>query len=200
MAEQLFDSFKNNYKLKIDYSNFPAHLEKKYFEKSGVTIDEISFSPKDFLYDIITCGMPHFWITKKVTMSRRTEIQYKYHLMKTALEIDDNQYIMVSDKIKYLDSSERAFISYYIGMFITKLVSRKIFECTYLVHLGIVSSYKSVVRRTTEPDLVGFIGKNDDYFLFEAKGRKISKKAMVDAAKKQLQSVKYISGIKPFSK
>ncbi len=36
MSEQFFDSFKNNYKLKIDYSNFPAPLEKKYFEKSGM--------------------------------------------------------------------------------------------------------------------------------------------------------------------
>lgn len=198
MAELLFGTALN-YKIKINYKDFPPCMEKLFFEKSGIMIDEISFSSMDLLYDIITCGIPQFWMSWKHHMKRYPELQYKYYLMTTALEIDDKGYVIVSDNIKYLDSSERNFISYYIGMFITKLVSREIFGCEYLVHFGIVSKYKNIIRKTNEPDLVGFTGRNDDYILFEAKGRKFLKKALIDTAKKQIQSVKYISGIKPIT-
>ncbi len=56
------------------------------------------------------------------------------------------------------------------SMFMTKLVSRVIFGYEYLVHLGIVSRYKSVKRGTHEPDLIGFMGKIEKYAVFEAKG------------------------------
>lgn len=198
MAELLFGTTLN-YKIKINYNDFPPCMEKLFFEKSGIMIDEISFSSMDLLCDIITYGIPQFWVSWKHHMKRYLELQYKYYLTTTALEIDDKGYVIVSDNIKYLDSSERNFIAYYIGMFITKLVSREIFGCEYLVHFGIVSKYKKIIRSTKEPDLVGFTGKNDDYILFEAKGRKFLKKALIDTAKKQIQSVKYISGIKPIT-
>lgn len=152
----------------------------------------------ELLYDIATCGMPSFSIKNRYC-KRADEIKYKYYLLKTALEVDDHDYITISDNIKYLDSSEKIFISYYIGMFITKLVSRKIFDYEYLVHLGVLSMYKKVVKTNKGPDLVGFNRKNDDYSLFEAKGRQIVRKETVQSAKQQLRFVKYISGIKPIA-
>ena len=130
-------------------------------------------------------------------MQRSEEINYKIFLKRAALEVDDDGYIIVSDKIKYLDFSERVFVAYYIGMFMTKVVSRVIFNYDYLVHFGIVEQYKKVVRGSREPDLVGFNNKSDVYSLFEAKGRKKIKPSMINNAKKQLNSVRYISGMEP---
>ena len=56
---------------------------------------------------------------------------YKCYLVKMALQVDQNGYIMVSDNIKHLDPSEKSFVSYYIGMFITKIISKKKFGYDY---------------------------------------------------------------------
>lgn len=197
MGERLFDRI-SNYKIKIEHYDFPEKLEKKFFEKSGMNIIEITFSAEDLLYDIATCGMPAFWINESAHKKRFEEIMYKIYLMRTALEVDNDGYIIVSDNIKYLDPSEKNFISYYIGMFTTKLVSREIFGYDYLVHLGIVSIYKKIVRDKKKPDLVGFKKKEDEYSLFEAKGRQSIRLSMINNAKAQIKSVAYINGKKPF--
>ena len=195
MGEILFDG-KSDYKIKVDYKYFAPELEQLFFFRAGAKLTEIVFSPVDLFYDIVTCGIPEFWINGNCHKKRSDEIRYKVYLMRAALEVDENGYIIVSNNIKYLDSSERNFIAYYIGMFMTKLVSREIFGYDYLVHLGIVSTYKKVIRGSKEPDLVGFKKHSDEYILFEAKGRKAVKSQMVNDAKTQLQSVKYISGSK----
>lgn len=196
MGNNLF-SCSQNYRMEIDHYGFPKNLENIFFVLSGKVITEISFTDADLLYDIVTCGMPEFWINKSCVRKRLEEIKYKIYLMRTALEVDDDGYIIVSDNIKYLDSSEKNFISYYIGMFMTKLISRKIFHYEYLVHLGIVSTYKKVVRFNKEPDLVGFNKKGNKYALFEAKGRQVVRPKMVMDAKNQINAVKYINGKKP---
>ena len=196
MGEILFDG-KSDYKIKVDYKYFAPELEQLFFFRAGAKLTEIVFSPVDLFYDIVTCGIPEFWINGNCHKKRSDEIRYKVYLMRAALEVDENGYIIVSDNIKYLDSSERNFIAYYIGMFMTKLVSREIFGYDYLVHLGIVSTYKKVIRGSKEPDLVGFKKHSDEYILFEAKGRKAVKSQMVNDARAQLQSVKYINGRKP---
>ena len=77
------------------------------------------------------------------------------YLMQTALEVDQNDFVVVSDNIKYLDTTEKAFISYNIGMFITKLLSNREFGYTYLVHLGVVKKYKNVkLLSRRQPDLI----------------------------------------------
>lgn len=193
---QLLFSAGLNYKIRIDYFDFSSQLEQRFFERSGKKLTEISFASMDLFHDIVTCGMPWHYINRRCNMKRSEEIKYKLYLMRAALEVDGG-YIVVSDNMKYLDSSERAFISYYIGMFITKLISREIFGYDYLVHLGIVEHYKKVIRGSKEPDLVGFKRKSDKYSLFESKGRQTVKLSMINKAKDQLRSVSYISGIKP---
>lgn len=195
MGEILFDG-RSDYKIKIDYWDFDRKLEQLFFYRAGAKLTEIAFSPADLFYDIVTCGIPEFWINGNCHKKRSDEIRYKVYLMRAALEVDKDGYIIVSDNIKYLDSSEKNFIAYYIGMFMTKLVSREIFGFDCLVHLGIVNTYKKVIRGSKEPDLVGLKKHSDEYFLFEAKGRKVVKSQMVNDAKAQLKSVKYISGSK----
>lgn len=80
--------------------------------------------------------MPQFYLNKSVFSKRLEEFKYKFYLIQASLKIDNEGHIVVSDNIEYLDASEKVFISYYIAMYITKLISREIFNYDYLVHYG----------------------------------------------------------------
>lgn len=193
------------YRILIEDYDFSTLNHNKYFTRGGVPLTEISFQAVDFLFDIVTCGMPQFYLANSISMKRVDEIRYKIFLLRTALKIDDDGYVVVSDNIKYLDASEKKFVSYCIGMFITKLISRVIFDYDYLVHYGIVKSYKKVVKAKTvkgkedrrEPDLIAFYRKKDEYSIFEAKGREKLTKGLITSAKGQINVIKKISGLTP---
>lgn len=100
----------------------------------------------------------------------------------------------------YLDSTECAYLNYYIGMFITKLVSSKIFRFDYLVHLNIVKRYMGVKFNSLKrPDLIAFKKNVKIYSIFEAKGRtRLDNRALINA-KKQVQAIKCVNGLKPLN-
>lgn len=188
------------YKILIDNYDFDAINEKKYFERAGKKITEISFSAKDFFCDILTCGMPQFYLNRSAFSKRLEELKYKIYLIRASLEIDSEGYVIVSDNIKYLDASEKVFVSYYIGMFITKLISREVFNYDYLVHYGIVKRYKRIGKDKDdkrEPDLIAFYKRADEYSIFEAKGRQSVKNSLITSAKAQIKAIKSISGLMP---
>jgi len=188
------------YKILIDNHDFDKVHEKKYFENAGKKITEISFASKDFFSDILTCGMPQFYLNRRSFSKRFEELKYKIYLIRASLEIDNEGYVIVSDNIKYLDASEKVFVSYYIGMFVTKLISREVFNYDYLVHYGIVKRYKMIgkdKKDKREPDLIAFRRKEDEYSIFEAKGRQNVKNSMIISAKGQIKAIKSISGLTP---
>lgn len=146
-------SLRKKYKILIDYSNFNYQDTKTYF--NGMT--ELEFTGAELYESVITCGMPIFLLTDKIRISRIEEIMYKFYLLNTALEVNSHRYLIFSKKMCYLDSTECAYLNYYIGMFITKLVSSKIFGFDYLVHLNIVKRYMSVKFNSPKrPDLIAF--------------------------------------------
>jgi len=191
----LFNRYNMNASYKInlecyDYSGRGYYLyDKRVFDFSAVELQ----------HHIVTCGMPRTYFTKQVKNERKNEILYKMYLMQTALEVDQNDFVVVSDNIKYLDTTEKAFISYNIGMFITKLLSNREFGYTYLVHLGVVKKYKNVkLLSRRQPDLIGFNIQSNNYSIFEAKGRcskNISPKTLFNA-RKQINSVDCIDKLK----
>jgi len=170
--------------------------KKKYF--NGMT--ELEFTGKELYESIITCGMPYFLLTKKIFISRKEEIMYKIYLLNAALEVNSHGYLIFSNKMCYLDSTECAYLNYYIGMFITKLVSSKIFRFDYLVHLNIVKRYMGVKFNSLKrPDLIAFKKNVKIYSIFEAKGRtRLDNRALINA-KKQVQAIKCVNGLKPLN-
>ena len=191
---QLFSS-STTYKINVEYHHFQ---NKKLI---NINLNELTFSSDAFLCHIITCGMPQFYCTNQINKSRFNEMMYKIYLVINALEADDEGYLTVSDNIKYLDSSEKSFISYSIGMFITKLISGedKNFAYDYLVHLSIVKKYKKInMSERQEPDLIGFKRNSNEYAIFEAKGRSRQiETGALQNAKAQIKSINCISSLKP---
>ena len=191
-------SKRKKYKILIDYSNFNNQDTKRYF--NGMT--ELEFTGKELYESVITCGMPYFLLTEKKRILRKEEIMYKIYLLNTALEVNSHRYLIFSKKMRYLDSTECAYVNYYIGMFITKLVSSKIFRFDYLVHLNIVKRYKSVKFNSPKrPDLIAFNKRVDIYSIFEAKGRGRTRldDRTLRTAKEQVQAIKYVNGSKPLN-
>ncbi len=189
-------SLRKKYKILINYSNFNYQDTKTYF--NGMT--ELEFTGAELYESVITCGMPYFLLTEKNRILREEEIMYKFYLLNTALEVNSHGYLIFSNKMRYLDSTECNYVNYYIGMFITKLVSSKIFGFDYLVHLNIVKRYKSVKFNSPKrPDLIAFNKYVNIYSIFEAKGRTRLDDRTLRKAKKQVQAIKYVNGSKPLN-
>lgn len=183
-------SVKETYKILIEYSDFNCSDIMKYF--NGMT--ELEFTGEELYEAVITCGMPFFYLTRNTFKKREEEIIYKIYLLNTALKVDQG-YLVFSDKMDYLDSTERGYLNYYVGMFITKLVSSKIFGFDYLVHLSIAKRYMSIkFNSKKQPDLIAFNIRDDCYSIFEAKGRTRLDARMLKTAKEQVQAIKWISG------
>lgn len=141
-----------------------------------------------------------FFLLKKNRILREEEIKYKTCLLNAALEVNSHGYLIFSNKMRYLDSTECAYVNYYIGMFITKLVSSKIFRFDYLVHLNIVKRYMNVKFNSRQrPDLIAFNKYVNIYSIFEAKGRsRLGNRTLINA-KKQVQAIKWVNGLKPLN-
>ena len=103
---------------------------------TGNTI-ELEFSNKELLHEIITCGMPVQRLTAAYPEKKRLEMLYKMFLVETALDTEGDR-LKKSKKTAYLDSSEKSVISYYMGMFFTKLISHRLYGDEYLTHLNLV--------------------------------------------------------------
>lgn len=184
-----------SYKILIEYSDFNNHDESKFFD--GMT--ELIFTGEELYESVITCGMPAFYIcSKNVMIDRKVEILYKIYLLNTALEANDAGYLVFSNKMNYLDSTERGFLNYYVGMFITKLISKKIFNFKYLVHLSIVKRYmSSMFVSRSQPDLIAFNDSDNCYSIFEAKGRSRLDNRILESAKEQVQAISWVRGSRP---
>lgn len=184
------------YKIIVEYDDFSSKDEAEYFTKLSKK-SELLFMGQDLINTVVTCGLPSFYLSKNIIKRRSDEIRYKWNLLNTALDVDKENYLIFSDKMKYLDETERVYLMYYVGMFITKLISDKIFGYDYLVHLGIVSAYKNIVFETKKrPDLIAFHQNDNDYSVFEAKGRTQVRNAVFEYAKKQVSAVKWMNGTK----
>ncbi len=170
---------------------------------------------------IVTCGMPVCYLNKQHEKKRVKELQFKRALIETALTVDANNALILNRKnLMYLDSSERAVISYYVGMFFTKLISEIEYNQQYLIHLNLferqntvkykyqrksqnnpanakATNAKKTKPKTRRPDLVGYDVGSGKYSVFEAKGRQRKSTIALQNALEQVLSVKTINGSKP---
>lgn len=94
-----------------------------------------------------------------------------------------------------LDPSEKAGISYFLGLALTKLVTERLFGVPWLLHLDVYKQQLAPDLAFPEkPDFVGM----DPWLLWivvESKGRSGGiPKRLLDVAKRQVRSVRRISG------
>jgi hypothetical protein len=188
-----------NYKFLFNYQEWDK-TSQVIVKDDG--IEEFSVTSEELLEVIVTCGMPAYYVKSSSSkINRYEEILFKQYLIETALKTENDYLAINNEKLQYLDSSERGVISYYLGMFITKLISKKKFKQDYLVHLSILEKTNSVIytpnNTKVRPDFIGFSNTNSKYSVFESKARKNNVKATLKKAVDQVLAVKYINGDKP---
>ena len=188
------------YLIHIENSNCDT---KKYPDLSSA---ELEITSEDIKDAIVTCGILPVNLNDRVAHIRRKESRFKRHLMNMCLREKQNVYSALNyleidkDALMYLDASERAVVSYYIGMIFTKIISRRVFGVEYLVHLKRFNEYyhtKVSEKNNKEPDFIGLDKSENQYSLFEAKGRMRYSSNTLNKAKDQFDSIKDIGGQTP---
>lgn len=135
---------------------------------------ELEFTNKELLHAILTCGMPIQRLSQAYMNKRKMEILYKIFLVETALDAEGDR-LKKSPRTMYLDSSEKSVISYYLGMFFTKLLSEKLYGIDYLTHLNTIEKIQGegfidYFSGKWRPDMIGYKTVDDSWSVWEAKG------------------------------
>lgn len=162
---------------------------------------ELEFTNKELLHAVITCGMPIQRLTPAYMNTRKMEILYKMFLVETALEVKGDR-LQKSRRTAYLDSSEKSVISYYLGMFFTKLISRKLFGVDYLTHLNTIEKthgkgFIDYFDNEWRPDMIGYCTAKNSWSVWEAKGGSNKRVQALEKGQLQLEAIAAVNGQSP---
>ena len=197
------------YEVDIEWNGCPLYkcLSVKSSSTCNIGTGTFTFTSDELLDAIYTCGMPWTNLIPSITKKRTKELQFKKTMIEAALKSSSrgpasgNLLKQNPNCWNYLDPSEKRAVDYYLGMFFSKLISSKLFNVKYVVHLFLVEKMPSVsliYNSKRRPDFVGFDASKNAYCLFEAKGRQDKKLSVLTDAINQLKAVSSINGRNPF--
>lgn len=162
---------------------------------------ELEFTNKELLHAILTCGMPVQRLSQDYIGKRKMEIMSKIFLVETALDAEGDR-LKKSPRTMYLDSSEKSVISYYLGMFFTKLFSKKLYGIDYLTHLNTIEKIQGegfidYFSGKWRQDMIGYKGKDDSWSVWEAKGGSNRRAPALKIGCEQAGDIKALNGKQP---
>lgn len=162
---------------------------------------ELEFSNKELLHAIITCGMPIQRMTAAFPEKKRLELLYKLFLVETALDTEGDR-LKKAKKIAYLDSSEKSVISYYMGMFFTKMISHRLYGCEYLTNLNLIETpdHKEFIdffASEWRPEMIGYNPGTQTWNVWEAKGGSNYREQALKKGADQLKAIGTLNGVRP---
>ena len=162
---------------------------------------ELAFTNKELLHAILTCGLPIQRMTVLFPEKRKLEAIYKLFQVENALDTEGDR-LRKSKSIAYLDSSEKSLISYYMGMFFTKLLSRKLFDIEYLTNLNTIRrmdgiGYIDFFASEWRPEMIGFLPGENKWSVWEAKGGSNRREQALKKGTDQLNQIGGVNGTVP---
>lgn len=183
---------------------YTMSLELENCKDSGDPMEntiELEFTNKELLHAVITCGMPVQRLTPAYFSKRKTELLYKIFLIETALDTEGDR-LKKSRKIAYLDSSEKSVMSYYLGMFFTKLISRRLFGIESLTHLNLIEKingegFIDFFDGEWRPDMIGYRASDGAWSVWEAKGGSNKREQALKKGSQQVAAIAAVNGKKP---
>jgi len=125
------------------------------------------------------------------------EICYRTAMLLANLQQFQGQ-LRKSDAYRYLDPSEKAAASYFIGLTLASLMARKRLGIHWLMHLDVYhDSLQPSLSAAGRPDLVG-LDAQDEWHVIEAKGRSNGlDPKLVPKAKEQTRKLETVGGRAP---
>lgn len=180
---------------------YHANKFNKYWGSHLQGTHDLSFSWSELVWSAITVGKKDIYDVFKYNVLSTFEILHKVYMIYTNLSISPNDYIIKTNLYNNLDPSEKRVISYYFGLFFTKLISSRLFKVNWLLHVDTNKTLYSIKFRKGKrsPDLIG-LDQRKDWFIFEAKGRIQKDKDAIATAKNQTRNISTINKQLPKSR
>lgn len=162
---------------------------------------ELEFTNKELLHAMITCGMPIQRLTAAFPEKKRLEFLYKLFLVETALDAEGDR-LKKAKKTAYLDSSEKSVISYYMGMFFTKMISHRLYKSEYLTNLNLIETpdgkeFIDFFASEWRPEMIGYKPDTQKWSVWEAKGGSNYREQALKKGAAQLRSIGTLNSSKP---
>ena len=172
-------------------------------ENTGLTSKnvELEFSNRELLHAVITCGIPVQRMTAPFLSKKKLELTYKLFLMETALDTEGDR-LKKTQRTAYLDSSEKSVMSYYMGMFFTKLISKRLNGMDHLTHLSLIShpdgkGFIDFFHSEWRQDMIGYNSGQDTWSVWEAKGGSNRREQALKKGSQQASAIAAVNGSAP---
>ena len=164
---------------------------------------ELEFSNRELIHAVITCGMPVQRLTAVYPEKRRLEVLYKLFLVETALEAEGDR-LKKAKKTAYLDSSEKSVISYYMGMFFTKMISGRLYGTDYLTQMNLIrrpekEDFIDFFASEWRPEMIGHRSGAEKWSVWETKGGSNRREQALKKGAQQLEAIGTVNGAEPES-
>lgn len=151
----------------------------------------------DIIWAAITVGKRNKAQITKHGIYSIYEIINRSTLVWTSLKLSSDRLIK-TDVYNEMDPTEKVFVSFSLGMTMSKLFSLKLLRVPWLEHVSNISNtLKTRTATKSRPDLIG-VNYRNDFVIVEAKGRTNDfNDAAQNVAKTQTKVIKTIDGKSP---
>lgn len=173
--------------------NFPIHFGRDFHGAN-----QLNFSVQELMWSALTVGRANFIGVLQHGLYSEYELLYRASILFANLGQDGNNLIK-SSAYEHLDPSEKSAVSYFLGLTFTKLLSERLLNIPWLLHIDV---YRDQFERDGQafgfgssrvrPDLIGL---NDRrlWVVMEAKGRtNYMENTLLTHAKNQTRNLRRI--------
>jgi hypothetical protein len=181
--------------MKIIYSshNFPSHFGRN-FQGSN----QLNFTLLELMWSAITVGRANFVDVLSNGIYSEYEILYRASIL-VANIAQNGPRLVKSSAYEHLDPSEKGAVSYFLGLTFTKLLSAKLLNIPWLLHIDVYRNQFtrngqafSFASSRSRPDLIGLDNRRH-WIVMESKGRTNSMNAtLLQSAKNQTRNLRKI--------
>ncbi|MFZ4105971.1 MAG: hypothetical protein ACOYK3_06175 [Flavobacterium sp.] len=186
--------------MEITYNsqNFPRRFGAKF---QGT--NQLQFTVQELMWSAITVGRANF--IDVLSNGTYSEYELLYRASILVANIAQNGTTLVkSSAYEHLDPSEKSAVSYFLGLTFTKLLSAKLLNIPWLLHIDV---YRDQFSRNgqafgfgssrSRPDLIGLDNKRG-WTIMESKGRTNTMEArLLESAKNQTKNLRRIGSEVP---
>lgn len=177
---------------------YNSHNFPNYFGNDFQGSNQLNFSVQELLWSAITVGRANIFDVLQHGRYSEYEILYRASILFANLALDGNNLIK-SSAYEHLDPSEKSAVSYFLGLTFTKLLSNKLLNIPWLLHIDV---YRNQFEKDGEafgfgssrirPDLIGMDNRRR-WVVMEAKGRTNSmENTLLKKAKNQTRNLRRI--------
>lgn len=159
----------------------------------------LEISIPELLHSVVTSTFPLSRVFSGFTRKRKGELIQKCALVEASLEEKQGGFGK-AQTIQFLDSVEKSVVSYYLGIILTKVVAKRIFDVDYVTHLQLIKdkggSYFGYIDKKRRSELIG-AQPGIGYSVFSAKGRSNNSMEALEEGAAQVEEIASVNGKTP---